>query len=921
MSFEAYPPVGVGNGDFDPYGHADWPSFHTTIASGATTGSQNPDQNRFSRQDQSLFDEGPSGRSGSATDLMRALFLPIFACSLEDGDDEDPRCASLYKAQARDATSEWVRLDKLLCERMDENRGYLDEIVQLRASQATSLTANQKLLTDTRKLEVEVDRTNADIAKLAQQKTVIEKKMTLEKAENEKMIRELQDQLAAGECDAQIVKALENVTAETLDGTIDALSVVCDTDQMQRAEKLLRQVADLRAYKQRVKREKAKMEEEAEATKRFCYDALISLKGYVNANEFENADAIAFHDDWKVFALNKNGDATRKILGDAGVAEGDFNTTEYALTDDEENLRKEIYDILVQKVGNTRMMVRFNNAKGNVGKYAEGVFLTTSADKSDDFYGMRVEKKGNTYNSVRIKYRKGAMTVAQNIFTKHAQGHDRADQIPYNSMWKISQFKWSSDDVSASEPLNFERIFTTETQEEVFSDVKPFVLSALEGKNVAIIAYGGTGSGKTYTMGFEVSKSETTPKEEEEGLFPRLLKELMKDTRVESFGYQMMEVIPAVPPIKFKNNEETDKKVEYRVVDLIAANRGNYEKNTPMWTTRHTNANENPPDYVQKWEKDREKLTWNRPKEGTVFHYPVKGKNNEGFKSCKFQEKTDDDKQVKVTIKPSTNTTSLWKGVKFGPNDTNFYRSERNNALSNPDCRSGSIKDVPHGDLVNQFVSSDFASSDLQGHGIAELLNEYSGTIAMRRSDIKPGNEGLSSRTHLVTVITIRFHAHDKEPSKIFLVDLAGKETETGMEYHADDYQNANEMDRKQIHGKWLAAQRDNSLTKGINDSLGELIKVIEKKKRAEKNKESIDSSSDNPIFDILKPVWEPDAKIMVIACVYPLGGKTTVSKAAKSISDDWTNTFGFKEDGGLKLMRDAEVLEELGRIQNIKKS
>jgi kinesin family protein C1 len=49
--------------------------------------------------------------------------------------------------------------------------------------------------------------------------------------------------------------------------------------------------------------------------------------------------------------------------------------------------------------------------------------------------------------------------------------------------------------------FNFDRVFTeTSTQEEIFSEVKPFIQSALDGENVCIFAYGSTGSGKTFTM-------------------------------------------------------------------------------------------------------------------------------------------------------------------------------------------------------------------------------------------------------------------------------------------------------------------------------------------------------------------------------------------------------------------------------------
>lgn len=36
--------------------------------------------------------------------------------------------------------------------------------------------------------------------------------------------------------------------------------------------------------------------------------------------------------------------------------------------------------------------------------------------------------------------------------------------------------------------------------EDVFAEVEPIIRSALDGHNVCILAYGQTGTGKTYTM-------------------------------------------------------------------------------------------------------------------------------------------------------------------------------------------------------------------------------------------------------------------------------------------------------------------------------------------------------------------------------------------------------------------------------------
>lgn len=49
--------------------------------------------------------------------------------------------------------------------------------------------------------------------------------------------------------------------------------------------------------------------------------------------------------------------------------------------------------------------------------------------------------------------------------------------------------------------MDFDRVYDMgSTQEIVFEETKPTILSVIDGYNVCIIAYGQTGSGKTYTM-------------------------------------------------------------------------------------------------------------------------------------------------------------------------------------------------------------------------------------------------------------------------------------------------------------------------------------------------------------------------------------------------------------------------------------
>ncbi|KAL0558412.1 hypothetical protein IC582_002977 [Cucumis melo] len=87
--------------------------------------------------------------------------------------------------------------------------------------------------------------------------------------------------------------------------------------------------------------------------------------------------------------------------------------------------------------------------------------------------------------------------------------------------------------------FEFDKIFSKETsQEEIYSEVEPIIQSALDGRNVCIIAYGQTGTGKTYTM---------DGKMEQPGIVPRALEMLFHQTSVGAsstvtFSMSMLEV-------------------------------------------------------------------------------------------------------------------------------------------------------------------------------------------------------------------------------------------------------------------------------------------------------------------------------------------------------------------------------------------
>lgn len=99
-----------------------------------------------------------------------------------------------------------------------------------------------------------------------------------------------------------------------------------------------------------------------------------------------------------------------------------------------------------------------------------------------------------------------------------------------NLLLKISETK--------SKQYAFDRVFHQQsTQEQVFSEIEPLIKSALDGYNVCILAYGQTGTGKTFTM----EGDKDSP-----GLVSRGIKELFRQALESNleymFTFSMLEI-------------------------------------------------------------------------------------------------------------------------------------------------------------------------------------------------------------------------------------------------------------------------------------------------------------------------------------------------------------------------------------------
>ncbi|XP_074646224.1 kinesin-like protein KIFC3 [Tubulanus polymorphus] len=104
------------------------------------------------------------------------------------------------------------------------------------------------------------------------------------------------------------------------------------------------------------------------------------------------------------------------------------------------------------------------------------------------YHNQLVELKGNirVFTRVRPKIREdGGGIMATNCLS-----YDEDDNALLNVQFK-----------GRRQVFEMDRVFTDKSsQPEVFEEVKPLVISAIDGYNVCIFAYGQTGSGKTYTM-------------------------------------------------------------------------------------------------------------------------------------------------------------------------------------------------------------------------------------------------------------------------------------------------------------------------------------------------------------------------------------------------------------------------------------
>jgi hypothetical protein len=536
-----------------------------------------------------------------------------------------------------------------------------------------------------------------------------------------------------------------------------------------------------------------------------------------------------------------------------------------------------VLEAMTQKAGKVRMVVRFNNMSINVNKTGKSLPWVESyqrhnmlaaytsngnIDKDDDENFLFVERANKETNSVN----KGYKVIRSKDSSKRSSMQVK---LPAHDTRRLREIKMQGSvpqqlKMPLLRELKFEQIFTTESQSEVYESLSPFIFSAFESQApLGIFAYGGTGSGKTYTMLGDSTGDPTA----DEGIVGRLIKAIESNLEIETASLQAVEIVPGAT--EFDGGGKQSQRVpetKTKIFDLVELS------------------------YHEK------------------FKYPAPGLVSGGDKprSHNYYRLLND-----KDLEPWVFTSSK----KFGQ-DT----------WANPQLDDGAVKKnlIP----VNGHT---FMEKSLKDSNAAKIAY----TIMSNRKTVKTkGNPYGSSRSHVVFTFTLT--KQDKSMAKIFLIDLAGRESE-------------------EVKDKSILA-----MSMGINYSLLALTKTIIAKKckgkvdmkakifetwekcstcPTEKDADSNERSDpvknkmlnshsilgtkigENPLMAMTSKLWtDENSKIMLIACMYPFaqGEIGTVFQPSSWNRHADIDIKNGEESMDTKYQRDLNILNELDYAQAV---
>jgi len=842
----------------------------------------------------------------AANDLMRALFLPIFSCPLNDDPGAHPLCASVYKAQARDA---WV--------------AYYHESNRLNALLETQMMASaelRRLLADTQDMHMNgeefhasrikdlrsrLDKSEFELSEIAKQKQAVDARVT-----------QIEEQKG---CDARIVEALNSVTDKTsLNDALKGLTM-CDAEQNATAKQLLEErielldfrrreqqrIEDVRLTKEREEEIAAKARESMSKEVKFLSRVLNNLKE-TQINDFTDDDHGNCLEDIVKFARDR---LKLEHLTDDPTTLSEQQVRNSG-SDDGLFLYADILELLIQKAGKIRMVVRFRNKdiidrdnneisvknSYNIGVKNNNIMKHVKGPGEFDIYYaslMKGQKKGD---KEQLKRRFDALDdESKRKYANYPfEGYrlDVAEETP-KTYYRTLRYSLESSTVDEHSTLRFERVFFEEDQEHVFDSLRPFIWSAANGKPMGIFAYGGTGSGKTHTL--------LGPKDDP-GILTKLLEEQINDRYTTDIEVRILETHP---------RKVAGKKLAHRVIDLVGLSRN---------------------DAIEA-ESDGPSIN----SIGSVSFYEIETIN------VSAQKHTTKKRMV-------MKTTPVLKKSKF----KDIY-----------DKDDLEINNVTYGLVGFEPEEIGLNVSPLILTNNDDIVSSINEVLAYRRTESTRGNVDGSSRSHLV--VSIKVNTSTNLVKKFFVVDMAGKEVlfsnpQKGRAVNPDS-EIARQLQTSQgINQSLDAFTRYIALTKCKTIGDDQKTKILEKYPIRGSNAAGVDQAliaakcvgngirmphekddggktttagyvqnnntqiygqiryEDDPLFFLTNDIWsDKDSKIMLFACVYPLVKERVGDDLKPSL---WNTHFNEKETESLetKFKRDVGILREMDYIQKIQK-
>lgn len=175
-----------------------------------------------------------------------------------------------------------------------------------------------------------------------------------------------------------------------------------------------------------------------------------------------------------------------------------------------ETYRMELHKYIEELKGNIRVFLRVKSSETspsiNINTNTNNINLNTDKSNVINKSDIKNNQNNNIASESKQKVKKDIIVYSS---VSNEQSNENIVKSKSSNNLTNKNNKKFIDSLSLVNPENnkvtanfhFNYIFKEDSiQEEVFTQVQPLIISALDGENICIFAYGATGSGKTYTM-------------------------------------------------------------------------------------------------------------------------------------------------------------------------------------------------------------------------------------------------------------------------------------------------------------------------------------------------------------------------------------------------------------------------------------